>query len=149
MKTFRGWGMVETIRQRLEQELNTVIVRLRQWGEGVAVEIRPGTTGTNVPFADEVDEIQASAGREIGFATRELLVERVKHLTAALDRLADGEYGICADCGETISPARLRAMPEVKTCVRCQDRLERLGRRAARERMELQLTNEEDSDAKQ
>jgi RNA polymerase-binding transcription factor DksA len=32
------------------------------------------------------------------------------------------------ECEEAIAPARLRAMPEVLTCVRCQDRLERLGR---------------------
>jgi RNA polymerase-binding transcription factor DksA len=32
------------------------------------------------------------------------------------------------ECNEAIAPARLRAMPEVTTCVRCQDRLERMGR---------------------
>jgi len=33
---------------------------------------------------------------------------------------------VCEECGEAIAPARLRAMPEVTTCVRCQDRLERM-----------------------
>jgi RNA polymerase-binding transcription factor len=42
--------------------------------------------------------------------------------------LRGGEYGICQECEERIAPARLRAMPEVTTCVRCQDRLERLKR---------------------
>ena len=79
-------------------------------------------------YADEVDEIQANERREIGFATRELLVERVNALAAALDRLNDGEYGTCVECGEDIAPARLHALPEVQTCVRCQDRLERYGR---------------------
>ena len=55
-------------------------------------------------------------------------MERVNALSAALDRLNDGEYGTCVECGEDIAPARLRALPEVQTCVRCQDRLERLGR---------------------
>jgi len=59
--------------------------------------------------------------------------------SAALGRLDEGEYGICVDCGDPSSSARLHAMPEVQTCVRCQDRLGRLGRRFARERMELQL----------
>jgi len=39
-----------------------------------------------------------------------------------------GEYGVCSECGEEIAPARLRVMPEVLTCVRCQDRLERASR---------------------
>jgi DnaK suppressor protein len=42
--------------------------------------------------------------------------------------LNDGEYGQCVECGEAIAPARLRAMPEVPTCVTCQDRIERFGR---------------------
>ena len=42
---------------------------------------------------------------------------------------SEGEYGICQECSEPIAPARLRAMPEVTNCVRCQDRLERSGYR--------------------
>src|SRR4029434_8247624 len=82
----------------------------------------------NTPFADEVDEIVANEEREIRFGTRELLVERVNRITAALDRLSTGEYGTCVECGEAIAPARLRVMPEVETCVRCQENLERYGR---------------------
>ena len=88
-----------------------------------------GAIGEHCPFVDELDGIQASESREIGFATRELLLERVNRLSVALDRLDEGQYGGCVECGEPISPARLRAVPEVQACVRCQDRLERLGRR--------------------
>lgn len=119
---------MESIRKRLEQDLEEAVGRLRQIGGAIAVEELPGAIGDNSPFADEVDEIQANASREIGFATRELLVERVNRLSAALDRLNEGDYGTCVECDEPISPARLRAMPEVQTCVRCQDRIERLGR---------------------
>lgn len=53
------------------------------------------------------------------------MLERANRLAEALERLRKSEYGICEECGEVISPARLRAMPEATTCVRCQDRLER------------------------
>jgi len=119
---------MDSIRKRLEQDLKTAVDRLRQMGGAVAIEDLPGAIGDNSPFADEVDEIQVNGDREIGFATRELLVDRVNRLSAALDRLAEGEYGICVECEEPISPTRLRAMPEVQTCVRCQDRIERFGR---------------------
>ncbi|MBI1735663.1 MAG: TraR/DksA family transcriptional regulator [Candidatus Rokubacteria bacterium] len=115
-------------RKRLEQELKEAVGRLRQLEGSVEVDETPGVPGDNSPFADEVDEIQANERREIGFATRELLVERVNRLVAALDRLNEGEYGQCIECGEAIAPARLRVMPEVATCVRCQDRIERFGR---------------------
>jgi DnaK suppressor protein len=118
---------MDAIRKKLEQELRSATARLRQMGGADSLdELRPvGETG----FADEVDIIQANEWREIGFATRELLVDRVNKLSAALDRLEGGEYGTCAECGEAIAPARLRVMPEVETCVRCQDRIERYGRR--------------------
>lgn len=120
------------IKKRLDQHLKTAVSRLRQLGGAIAVEERPGATGDHSPCADEVDEIQINAHREIGLATRELLVERVNHLSDALDRLSHGEYGVCVACAEPISPARLRVMPEVQTCIRCQDGIERLRRPFAR-----------------
>src|SRR5881409_4111824 len=126
------------IRKRLETDLKEVVGRLRQMGGSAALEELLGP-GEHWAYADEVDEIQANERREIGFATRELLVERVNRITAALDRLNEGEYGMCVECGEEISPARLHAMPEVQTCVRCQDRIERLGRQYEPEETELQL----------
>ncbi|MBI3826140.1 MAG: TraR/DksA family transcriptional regulator [Candidatus Rokubacteria bacterium] len=116
------------IRVRLEQDLKAAAARLRRMDGNVALEEIPGVIGDNSPFADEVDTIQLNEHREIGFATRELLVDRVHRLKTALERLREGQYGTCVECGETIAPARLRVMPEVETCVRCQDRLERYGR---------------------
>ena len=116
------------IGQRLGRDLNAALFRLRQLRGAVAVEQLLGAIGDNSPFADQVDEIQANAGREMGFATRELLLERVNRLSAALDRVNDGEYGVCDQCAGTISPARLEALPEVQTCIYCQDSIERLGR---------------------
>ncbi len=134
--------MDTNIKKRLEQDLNVAVSRLRQIGGAVAVDELPGAIGDNSPFADEVDEIQANESREIGFATRELLVARVNRLSAALDRLSEGEYGTCVECSEEMSPARLRAMPEVQTCVRCQDRLERLGRQYEPEETEPAFDDE-------
>jgi DnaK suppressor protein len=132
--------MKTTIKKRLEKDLLIAVARLRQLGGGVAVDELPGAIGDNSPGADELDGSQITTSREIGWATRELLVERVNHLSAALDRLRAGEYGVCTACDERISPARLQAMPEVETCVRCQDSLERVkrvGRHIARSQSQL------------
>jgi RNA polymerase-binding transcription factor DksA len=132
------------IQERLEKELWGAMSRLRRMDGAVALEEMPGVIGDNSPFADEVDEIQANEGREIGFATRTLLVERVHKLRTALDHLRDGDYGTCVECGEPIAPARLRAMPEVETCVRCQDRIERYGRQL--EMVEAEVGGGDDED---
>ena len=62
---------------------------------------------------------------------------RVKRLSDALDRLREGTYGVCIHCDQQLAPARLRAMPEVETCVGCQGRLERFDRQAGRSRERL------------
>ena len=116
---------MDGIRKRLESELSHTVNRIRRMGGGVVFEEFPGAVGDNTPLADEVDLIQLNEDREMSFATRSMLVERANKLAEALERLRGGDYGICQECEEPIAPARLRAMPEVTTCVRCQDRLER------------------------
>jgi len=49
--------------------------------------------------------------------------QQLREVEYALERLALGEYGTCADCGDTISPNRLQAVPWAKYCVNCQDRI--------------------------
>jgi RNA polymerase-binding transcription factor DksA len=116
---------MEEIKQRLESELNHAVGRIRQLGGAVALEEFSGAVAENASLADEVDAICLNEDREMSFVTRSLLVERANKLAEALERLRGGDYGMCEECGEAIAPARLRALPEVTTCVRCQDRLER------------------------
>ena len=115
---------MDEIKKRLESELSHTVSRIRRMGGGVILEEFPGA-GEHTPLADEVDLIQLNEDREMSFATRSMLVERANKLAEALERLRGGDYGTCQECEEPIAPARLRAMPEVTTCVRCQDRLER------------------------
>jgi DnaK suppressor protein len=119
---------MDEIRERLESELSHTMSRIRQMGGAVVFEEFPAAVGDNTPLADEVDVIRLNEDREMSFATRSLLVERANKLAEALQRLRGGEYGLCEECGGAIAPARLRVMPEVTTCVLCQDRLERISR---------------------
>lgn len=40
-------------------------------------------------------------------------------IDVALDRMAQGSYGICKICGEKISAARLAAVPQASICQEC------------------------------
>lgn len=44
----------------------------------------------------------------------------------ALQRLGDGTYGLCLQCGEAIALRRLEALPWAERCVRCEARLEQV-----------------------
>ena len=122
---------MDKIKKKLEAELNRTVARIRNMGGAATSVDTLGAAGESYQMADEVDVIQVNEDREMSFATRSLLVERANRLAGALERLRGGDYGTCEECGETIAPARLKAMPEVTTCVRCQDRLEQAWRHVA------------------
>jgi DnaK suppressor protein len=54
--------------------------------------------------------------------------QRLRQVRAALKRLDEGRYGICASCGNDINPERLLAIPYTTLCVNCQEHFERASR---------------------
>lgn len=46
-------------------------------------------------------------------------LKELEAIEAALDRIAAGTFGLCAKCGEPISPARLKAVPHAALCEEC------------------------------
>ena len=113
---------MKDLRRRLERERQAAAARLRQLGGQITLE--ESTTPADSVW-DEADHIQASEQREMGLMSRERLVERIERLTAALKRVDEGTYGTCVECAKPIGQARLKAIPEVATCVACQERIER------------------------
>ena len=43
-------------------------------------------------------------------------------IDAALERIDAGTYGTCANCGRTIPPERLEALPRATLCIDCKRR---------------------------
>jgi DnaK suppressor protein len=48
----------------------------------------------------------------------------VEQITAALNRLTQGTYGLCTRCGRKIAPARLEVLPYAAACIECQSHAE-------------------------
>ena len=78
---------MDKARKRIQEELDSVMDRLRQLGGAVIVEEFPGSLDDDGPFADPADEVQAHGEQEVGLAARRLLVERANQLAEALERL--------------------------------------------------------------
>jgi len=51
---------------------------------------------------------------------------RLQEVDEALDRIANGTYGICEECGGPIGLKRLEARPVAKYCVPCKTKLEKV-----------------------
>ena len=50
--------------------------------------------------------------------------ERLERIDAALEKIGDGTYGACEECGCRIPRARLEVIPDTPYCVKCAARLE-------------------------
>ena len=45
--------------------------------------------------------------------------DALDQIEAAIERIEDGSYGRCEECGEKIPKSRLDAIPYAAQCVRC------------------------------
>ena len=79
---------------------------------------------------EDADFAQALLDRETSGTLVHLLDQNREQIERALQRLKDGNYGICEDCGQGIPSERLRVRPEATRCVGCQSRWDRMNRSA-------------------
>lgn len=67
-------------------------------------------------FDEEADEDEAFAGQvALGQSHREM----INDIDAALNRIKEGKYGICEQCGKEISEEVLALIPESRFCEEC------------------------------
>ncbi len=78
---------------------------------------------------DEVQDRKDLAGRRVddtlAAAEEQRDLAELRAVAAALQRLDEGRYGDCEDCGAPIGAARLVAQPAATRCIDCQAALER------------------------
>ena len=87
----------------------------------------------NLQYIELIDRVPADIGdQSVGDALADLnlaIVDRhvreIREIEAAYVRLRAGRYGVCADCGDDIAEARLRAWPTAERCQACQQHRER------------------------
>jgi len=46
-------------------------------------------------------------------------LQEIQQIKEALERIANGTYGVCVECGTDIDPKRLRALPNATRCISC------------------------------
>ena len=75
--------------------------------------------------ADVIDQSANDLERTIHLVLRERGRSKLKAIDEALERIEDGTFGFCEDCGERIPAGRLEAMPFATTCRDCKSIQER------------------------
>jgi DnaK suppressor protein len=71
------------------------------------------------------DEAANIYNKQVLFSLNENERMRLQEVDESLDRIANGTYGICEECGGAISLKRLEVRPVAKYCVPCLITLEK------------------------
>lgn len=106
-------------RERLLKERTTLAQQIERLREDVKVELEFE--------ADEGDPELAE--REKNLSLLATFEERLEEIDLALNKVQEGDYGVCKSCGQPIDPERLAIVPETQYCVPCKTKMERRQRR--------------------
>lgn len=84
---------------------------------------------------DSGDESLANALADFNLTILDRHIDGMRDIEAALQRIRNGEYGICIDCGDAVTFPRLMAYPTAKRCIVCQEQREKLYAQEGRPKM--------------
>ncbi|XEQ94010.1 RNA polymerase-binding transcription factor DksA [Sporomusa carbonis] len=118
-------AIVERFRQTLLEKkdgLVDMISRIEETGIG-------DTMSDSVGELSAYDNHPADLGDELFERSKDVALRDNEHVLleeveAALNKLDQGTYGICDDCGQPISLERLEATPWATRCINCQQKVD-------------------------
>jgi len=103
-------NMIDGRREALAAEIRSGYARSRSDSFGAIAGEAPDTG----------DEALASLVADTENAETNRDVRELRELEAAVQRIENGTYGSCAECGDDIPFERLRAYPGAIRCIACQ-----------------------------
>jgi len=106
--------------QFFREMLNAMLDESLQKGQATIDDM----TETVEVYADPADRATAESDRAFTLRLRDRERKLIKKITQAIQRIEDGEYGVCVDCGEDIGIARLKARPLTTLCINCKSKQE-------------------------
>lgn len=73
---------------------------------------------------DPGDQALSSTMETLRCSLQDTELAEYNRIVRALEKIADGSYGICIDCGCDISEKRLQSYPNAGRCLACQETYE-------------------------
>jgi len=98
--------------------------------KAVLLEDEAGVSGAATVTLDQssvgrVSRVDALQAQAMSLAAQQRRAVELERIAAALQRVEDGEYGYCQNCGEMISLERLEIDLSAEYCVVCASKLEK------------------------
>jgi DnaK suppressor protein len=91
----------------------------------ISENLIPESLTASSDIGDLVDQAGDERDRELSLLLTGRDKEKLSAINEALEKLKEGTYGICEECGDKIGHGRLKVMPLAKYCVNCQSKIER------------------------
>lgn len=113
------------------EQINEIAATLRGRQQHLNAEVNTRLEQTSVDndrgiVGDPGDESVAYMMTDLSLAEATRDVNELRAVDAALRKIAEGDYGVCADCGRDIDYERLKAYPTAMRCVECQSKHEKI-----------------------
>ena len=109
---------LESIRRRLDDDRAHLIAQLKDMG----VDPSTGTPNDGQFEQGFADSGQSTAEKARVLSMAEGVLDSMREIDAALERIERGTYGSCESCGQPIGDERLDARPVARLCVSCKRR---------------------------
>ena len=113
---------LEEFQRLLQEQLDQLI---REAGKTVSE-----MTDEKTNFPDPTDRASLESDRNFELRIRDRERKLISKIREALERIEEGDFGECEDCGDQIGEARLKARPVTTLCIECkteQERQEKIG----------------------
>ena len=111
---------LKKFQELLEEKRKAVLDRAREM-----LSVENMALDTN-DLPDEMDLASSEYLQSFTFRLRGREKVFLDKIQKALEKIDNGTFGTCDDCGEKISIKRLEARPETTLCIRCKEDQERV-----------------------
>ena len=108
------------------KSLKDMLLRMREdLVRDIARRSKTTAEGTMPDIGDILDSVSEERTRELDMILTDREKKKLLQIDDAIDRIEEGTYGLCEECGVKIPKGRLKVMLFAKYCVECQEKLER------------------------
>ena len=107
---------LENFKNSLDEMLDSLLIE--------ANKTVTGMTSRKENLPDPADRATLESDRNFTLRIRDRERKLIGKIKEALERIENKTYGICEECGEQISEARLKARPVTTLCIDCKKRQE-------------------------
>lgn len=106
---------LKKFKEKLEEKKESLVDAVQRneaYGREANVEVETMDTG---------DKASSSYTKEFMFSRSNTDRRVLKMIQDAMERMEEGTYGECANCGKPVEPKRLEAVPWTPYCIACQE----------------------------